>query len=178
MTQKHRKTLAEKQADFILGLAKPEVPPKRKKLKSVSLERMADLYLAEMAREKKTDVFLNDVLKERGIYFTIDHIHQCHDLLMERKFIVRVPFGFSTFKISSAKSIWERRIPETWTVSLYHLTDAGYDFVINGQEIDSVGRESRLAERKKWQERVITTSISIVVGVILMVLKWYFIDRK
>jgi hypothetical protein len=178
MSQKQRKTLAEKQANFILGLAKQEGPPKRRKLESVSLERMADLYLAELAKQEKTDIFLNAFLKGRGIFFTIEDIQRCHNLLMEKKFIVLVPFGFSTFKISSAKSIWERRIAETWAVPLYNLTDAGFHFVAGGQELDSVGRESRLAERKKRLERVITTLISIVVGVILMVLKWFFIDRK
>jgi hypothetical protein len=152
MGQKQQKTLAEKRAEFILGLAKQEVlPPKGRKLKSVSLEKMADLYLAELAKGKKTDVFLNDLLEERGIYFTIESIQQCLDLLTEKKYIVLVPFGFSTFKISRAKSIWERRTAEIWKVPLYTITDAGLHFVLGGQELDSAGRESRLIERKNGE---------------------------
>jgi hypothetical protein len=179
MAQKQQKTLAQKQADFILGLAKQEVLPSRgRKLKSVSLEKMADLYLAKLAREEKTDVFLNEFLEERGIYFTIHSIQQCLELLTEKKFIVLVPFGFSTFKISRAKGIWERRTAEIWQVPLYTITDAGLHFVLGGQELNSAGRENRLSERKKWQERFITASITLLGGIILAVLKWYFIDRK
>jgi t-SNARE complex subunit (syntaxin) len=61
---------------------------------------------------------------------------------------------------------------------LYEITDAGLDWVLGGQELDSAGREARLAERKKWQERGIEFLISIIVGVVLMWLKWYFVDKK
>lgn len=47
-----------------------------------------------------------------------------------------------------------------------------------GQEIDIDGRAKRIAERQKWIERLITSGIALIVSILTMVLKWYFIDRK
>jgi hypothetical protein len=119
MRYKRPKSLSERRAEFIADLAAQDskvIPQKRRKLKSVSLEKMADLYLAKLASEKNGGVFLNEVLNRHGIYYTIDSIQQCLDLLLEKKYIVPAPFGFSTFTISQAPSIWSRRFAESWKV--------------------------------------------------------------
>ena len=166
-----------RRAEFVAELFNEQSPPpKRKKTKSVSLERMADLYLVGLAKGKGEAVFLNDFLEERGIYFTDDSIQACLNLLLEKRFIALDSWGFSTFNISQAESIWERRRSKAWNVPLYHITDEGLHFVKGGQEIDAPGRESRLAEKKKWGERFTSLGTSVVVGIILMVAKWFFID--
>jgi hypothetical protein len=90
MRYKRPKSLSERRAEFIADLAAQDskvIPQKRRKLKSVSLEKMADLYLAKLASEKNGGVFLNEVLNRHGIYYTIDSIQQCLDLLLEKNIL-------------------------------------------------------------------------------------------
>jgi hypothetical protein len=136
MRDKRQKSLSVRRAEFIADLAAQGseiMPQKRRKLKSVSLEKMADLYLINLSSEKNEGVFLNELLDRHGIYYTIDSIQQCLDLLLERRFIVLAPFGFSTFRISQARSIWTRRFAESWKIPLYDITDAGLHFVLGGR---------------------------------------------
>lgn len=174
-----QKPMSQRRAEFVAELFNEQSPPpQRKKTKSVNLERMADLYLAGLAKGKREAVFLNDFLEDRGIYFTGDSIQACLDLLLEKRFIALDLWGFSTFNIAQAASIWGRRRSKAWKVPLCHITDEGLHFVKGDQEIDAPGRESRLAEKKKWRERFISLGTSVVVGIILMIAKWFFIDKK
>lgn len=143
------KSIEEKRRDFLIGLHKDVPSPKRKKVKAVSVERMADLYLAELAGSSSPSIFLNSFLDEQRIFYTYELLTECIDLLLKHDYIKASALGFSTFKISRDKDVWTRRMAKTWTIAHYTITDEGRHFVYGGQELDRIGRENRLAERKK-----------------------------
>jgi hypothetical protein len=164
-------TPPERIAKFLAEQAKDNNPPKRRKLKECTTEKIADLYLKELAKEGDIPVFLNEFLDEQGIFCTYESITECLELLTKNGFIKQTKLGFSIFKISKAKNIWIRRLAEGWRIPQCVITDAGLHFSSSGQELDSSSKESKREEKKKWRERRIQWISTIVIGILMLFVK-------
>ena len=167
---------------FIGGLSVALSMFKIKNQKSFSTERIADLYLAELT---KYDVgggvgepFLDDFLRKRNIYADIEKLNGAIELLISNGLIEKDKTqGFSIFTYVPGATFESMQGPMT-AVPKCHITFKGNHFAKGGQELDEKGKTARTEASKKNTDRWISAGISFGVAVVVMFIKWYFIDKK
>jgi hypothetical protein len=155
---------------LFLGMAKS------KKQQSFSPEKIADLYLAALANGE--EVFLNAFLVKHKIYHDIDILNQVMHLLLESDLVEEEGRGFSIFSYNAPGTILTEISGNILTIPQFEITDKGRHFIAAGQELDSKAVAERKAAKQKNNERLVNAGISFGTAVMLMLIKWFFIDKK
>jgi hypothetical protein len=152
------------------------------KIKSVSIEKAADLYLAVLAKESTPPPFLTAVLKDHCVFYDNAFLKDTLNMLDTKGFITIYKSGTSTRYFAPAYGRPETEpshpVKPKLLINQYRITKEGWHFVNSGQELDTKGRSERAEERKKWRERVITALIAIVVSLVTLSIKWLLFDGK
>ena len=175
---------------------------KREVAKSYSLEKVADVYLAELekaAHDHYPALFLSEVLRKQSIFFDRGIIEGVLKLLESRNYIVYT--GAQTLYFLITDSDYDRLLPSktstieelveyvknlpktvpdgiSASIKEYKITGEGARFVRLGQVLDVAGKLEREAESKKWRERWVTAGIAFSASILTMVVKWFFFDNK
>ncbi|HEX8349216.1 MAG TPA: hypothetical protein VF598_04580 [Hymenobacter sp.] len=174
---------------------------KRTVAKSCSIEKVADLYLAELekvANDHNPSLFLSEVLRKQGVFFDKGIIESALLSLEERNYIqytgVQTQYNLITDEDfnrlllpdnSTMEQVLEyvRSLPSTLptgisaSIKSYKITGEGARFVRMGQVLDINGKLEREADRKKFKERWINAGIAIGTSLLTLAVKAFFFDK-
>lgn len=147
------------------------------KLKTFSINKIADTILKELSKEDETNKkssFL-DILDKKQIYYTQKIIDSVIDLLKKKGFIEKMPNCFLASSFSKTKELDIAKIPSEIDVfiSKYKITRDGSHFVNSGQKIDS--SKVNYVEKFKswWQSKCWIVVIVVIIMILLFILRFY-----
>ena len=147
------------------------------KLKSLSIEKIADTILKELSKADKRNkkVYIPDILEKKKIYYSKEIVDSVVNLLEKKDFIKEISDSTPSAHSSYSKEFDPDPAKVLLNVDIvireYQLTKKGLHFVNSRQQIDSSKVNYVQKFKSWWQSKFWIVVIIVIIAILLYISK-------